>query len=157
MKKILIGVDDSKFSEYATTYAFKLAEKLDAQVGLVHIIEPVTAVENTDTGIGLPMENNLDYVTPELIDIQQQGSESLIDRVIKKHGQGREIAHFTEFGSTAEGIVECAKEFNADMIIIGTHSRTGLDRLFMGSVAEHVVRYATVPVLVVPAPKEDEK
>jgi nucleotide-binding universal stress UspA family protein len=61
-----------------------------------------------------------------------------------------QVTHFTEYGSTASGIIECSKEFGADLIVIGTHSRSGLDRLLMGSVAEHVVRHSEVPVLVVP-------
>ena len=51
----------------------------------------------------------------------------------------------------ADGIIQCSKDFGADLIIvIGTHSRTGFDRLLMGSVAEDVVRHSEIPVLVVP-------
>jgi len=156
MKKILIGVDDSIFANHAIAYGFELAQKLGAEVGLVHVIEPVPMMEATDT-VGLPMESGIDYVTPELMNLQQKGSDTLIERVIKKYGHGEDITHFTEYGSTAEGIVDCARKFHADMIVVGTHSRTGLDRLFMGSVAEHVVRYSPVPVIVVPMPKEEEK
>lgn len=157
MKKILIGVDDSKFADHAIAYGFELAQKLDATVGLVHVIEPVPMIEATDTSVGLPMDGGVDFITPELMNIQQVGSENLIERVIKKYGRGEDITHFTEFGTTAEGIVDCAKKFHADMIVVGTHSRTGLDRLFMGSIAEHVVRYSPIPVIVVPTPKEEEK
>ncbi|PTQ93226.1 nucleotide-binding universal stress UspA family protein [Mucilaginibacter yixingensis] len=157
MKKILIGVDDSKFADHAIAYGFELAQKLGAAVGLVHVIQPVPMMEATDTGVGMPIEGVVNYVAPELMDLQQQGSENMIDRVITKYGHGEDISHFTEFGPTAEGIVDCAKKFHADMIVVGTHSRTGLDRLFMGSVAEHVVRYSPVPVIVVPMPKEEEK
>ena len=69
---------------------------------------------------------------------------------IKKYARGTEDNHFTEYGSTADGIIKCSTEFGADLIVVGTHSRTGLDRLLMGSVAEHVVRHSNVPVLVVP-------
>jgi nucleotide-binding universal stress UspA family protein len=61
-----------------------------------------------------------------------------------------EVTHFNEFGSTGDGILNCSKEFKADLIVIGTHSRKGLDRLLSGSVSEHVVRHSEVPVLVVP-------
>ena len=156
MKKILIGIDDSRFADYAIAYGFELAQKLDAEVGLVHIIEPVPMMEATDTAVGLPMEGGVDYVTPELMNLQQQGSETMLERAIKKYGHGQDISHFTEYGPTAEGIVDCAKKFHADMIVVGTHSRTGLDRFFMGSIAEHVVRYSPVPVIVVPMPKEEK-
>jgi nucleotide-binding universal stress UspA family protein len=64
------------------------------------------------------------------------------------------VTYFTEYGLTADSILKCGSEFNADLIVVGTHSRTGLDRFFMGSVAEHVVRHSHVPVLVVPLKEE---
>jgi len=67
-----------------------------------------------------------------------------------------QVTHFTDYGSTADGIIHCAKEFGADLIVIGTHNRHGLERLLMGSVAEHVVRHADVPVLVVPFKSESQ-
>jgi nucleotide-binding universal stress UspA family protein len=86
----------------------------------------------------------------ELLDIQTSRSGTVVDNIIKKFGGNIQVSHFTEYGSTADGIINCSKEFGADLVVIGTHSRSGLDRLLMGSVAEHVVRHSVVPVLVVP-------
>jgi nucleotide-binding universal stress UspA family protein len=91
----------------------------------------------------------------EIMDVQNQLSENLIEKTIKKFGNGLQVTHFNEFGDTADGIISCSKEFGADLIVIGTHSRSGIDRLLMGSVAEHVVRHSEIPVLVVPL-KESE-
>jgi nucleotide-binding universal stress UspA family protein len=52
-------------------------------------------------------------------------------------------------------VVRIAEEIHADAIVVGSHGRTGLERLFLGSVSEHVVRHAHCPVLVVREPKED--
>jgi nucleotide-binding universal stress UspA family protein len=155
MKKILIGIDDSKFAEHAADYGFDLAHKLKAEVGLIHIIEPVVATQagTIDSSIGAPFDNTI--VMPELYNIQDENARKLIAATVKKYGEGIKITHFTEYGSTADGILECSKEFKADMIVIGTHSRTGIDRFLMGSVAEHVVRHADVPVLVVPMKHEE--
>ncbi|HSD11680.1 MAG TPA: universal stress protein [Candidatus Binatia bacterium] len=57
-------------------------------------------------------------------------------------------------GSPAEEILATARAWNADLIIIGSHGRTGLARIVMGSVAEQVVRHAPIPVLVVRGPKD---
>jgi hypothetical protein len=57
--------------------------------------------------------------------------------------------YFTPIGLPKEEILNTAKEWQADLIVMGTHGRTGLLHLVMGSVAEHIVRHATVPVLVV--------
>ncbi|MES2274438.1 MAG: universal stress protein [Bacteroidota bacterium] len=151
MEKILIGIDDSKFAEHAAEYGFNLAHQLKAQVGLVHIVEPViTPVTNTaiDTGMSLSVDPGMDMV--ELMHIQDEQARNMIAAIIKKYGEGMQITNFTEYGDTADGIIKCSKDFKADMIVIGTHSRTGIDRFLMGSVAEHVVRHSEIPVLVVP-------
>ena len=149
--RILIGIDDGPFAEHAAEYAFDIAHKFNAEVGLVNIVEPVIfPPNNSDTITGMPVYNTTDINEVELINAQDKIAESIIDRTIKKFAGDLQVSHFTEFGSTADGIISCAKEFKADLIVIGTHSRSGIDRLLMGSVAEHVVRHAEVPVLVVP-------
>lgn len=156
MKKILIGIDDSKFAEHAVEYGFNLAHQLKAAVGLVHIVEPIVVSPgiNPDTTMGLPFDNG-DIITPELYQIQDERARNMIAAAIKKYGDGKiSITNFTEYGDTADGIIKCAKDFGADMIVIGTHSRSGFDRLLMGSVAEHVIRHADIPVLVVPMKQE---
>ena len=152
MKRILIGIDDSKFADHAAAYGFKLASQLQAAVGLVHIIEPavVPAVNPVmDPGLGLPVENN-ELLAADIMNIQDVRSRQILDATMKKYAGELNVTVFEEYGSTADGIIDCSKEFKADMIVIGTHSRTGLDRFFMGSVAEQVVRHAPIPVLVVP-------
>lgn len=150
--KILIGIDDSKYAEHAAGYGFDIARKFNASVGVVNIIEPLMM---PDTGVGVDpllgagMAGNMAQ-DMEILDIQKNNAENIVERTIKKFAGDISVTHFTEYGSTADGIIDCSKEFGADLIVIGTHSRSGLDRLLMGSVAEHVVRYSEVPVLVVP-------
>jgi nucleotide-binding universal stress UspA family protein len=62
--------------------------------------------------------------------------------------------HSLEYGEPAECILKTAQEIGADLIVMGTHGRTGLSRLLMGSVAEHVVRKAPCPVLTIRAAAE---
>ena len=153
--KILIGIDDSKYAEYAASYGFDLAKTFNARVGLVHIVEPTVIPATTNDSIsGLPFQDNL-VNEVELMQIQDDQSENIIQRTVKKYAGELEVTHFNEFGSTADGILSCSKEFQADLIVIGTHSRSGIDRLLMGSVAESVVRNSEVPVLVVPLIDKD--
>ncbi len=156
IKKILIGIDDSKFAEHAAEYGFDIARKFNAAVGLVNIVEPAMLPQmssSADPILGMPMQGT-GIEEMELIDIQKNQSESIVDKFIKKFAKDLQVTHFTEFGSTADGIISCSKEFGADLIVIGTHNRSGIDRLLMGSVAEHVVRHSEVPVLVVPSKSE---
>jgi nucleotide-binding universal stress UspA family protein len=157
IKKVLIGIDNSKIAEHAAEYGFELARAFKGRVGLVHVIEPAAMplTSNVDPMLGGAMPdmagNDL-----ELMDIQNQASKRVVDHIIEKFGKDISITHFTEFGDTADGIIEASKEYNADIIVVGTHSRTGLDRFLMGSVAEHVVRHSAVPVFVVPLPNHNE-
>ncbi|GGH17269.1 universal stress protein [Mucilaginibacter phyllosphaerae] len=150
ISKILIGIDDSKFAEYAASYGFDIARTFNAHVGLVHIVEPgIVTNTSSDSITGMPIQAPV-YDEINLLDIQKDQAENVIERTIKKYAQGLQVTHFNEYGSTADGILNCSQEFNADLIVLGTHSRSGLDRLLMGSVAESVVRNSQVPVLVVP-------
>jgi nucleotide-binding universal stress UspA family protein len=153
IKKILIGVDDSTYATHAAKYGFSLAETLGAHVALVHITEPMpipTATTGTDEIMGVPIQH-VDIDDPALLQAQQELSENILERVAKKYGGKTEITHFNEYGSTSEGIIECSQNFKADLIVLGTHHRTGLDRLISGSIAEQVVRHSKIPVLVVPS------
>ncbi|MFD0793185.1 universal stress protein [Mucilaginibacter litoreus] len=150
ISKILIGIDDSKYAEYAASYGFDLAKTFNAHVGLVHIVEPAVVPDGgTDNLMGMPMPA-ADYNEVMMMDIQKDQGENVIERTIKKYAGGLQVTHFNEYGSTADGILNCSKEFMADLIVIGTHSRSGIDRLLMGSVAETIVRNSQIPVLVVP-------
>jgi nucleotide-binding universal stress UspA family protein len=154
IKKILIGIDDSTYAEAAAKYGFKLAETLDANVGLVHMTEPVSvtmANNGADEILGTSMQNLSGPDNLELLKVQDEIAENLITRTAKKYGGKLQVTQFNEYGSTGEGIINCSHEFKADLIIIGTHRRTGLDRLLMGSIAEYVVRHSEIPVLVVPS------
>jgi nucleotide-binding universal stress UspA family protein len=153
--KILIAVDDSKYSQRAAEFGFDLARTYKAEVGLVSIVEPIIyPVSGTDTITGVPIEgSNIDEAA--MLKIQSESAENIMQQTIKMLGSDLQVTQFTEYGLTADGILKCCKEFNADMIVVGTHSRTGLGRLFMGSVAENVVRHSYVPVLVVPLKESD--
>jgi nucleotide-binding universal stress UspA family protein len=152
IKKVLIGIDDSKFAEHAAKYGFEIAHKFNAAIGVVNIVEPAIMphmMTGADPILGVPGQGS-GIEEMELLDIQKNQSENIVDRTIKQFAGDIPVTHFTEYGSTADGIISCSKEFKADLIVIGTHSRSGIDRLLMGSVAEHVVRHSEVPVLVVP-------
>lgn len=156
ISKILIGIDDSKYAENAAEYGFDIAHKFNAAVGIVNIVEPImmpsAGVVDPMTGSAFNSETIQDI---EILDLQKSQSENIVERTIKRFAGDMQVTHFTEYGSTASGIIDCSKEFGADLIVIGTHSRSGLDRLLMGSVAEHVVRHSEVPVLVVPFKLEE--
>ena len=154
INKVLIAVDNSKHAEHAAGFGLDLARTYKAGVGIVSIVEPIIYPSSgADTITGMPIES-ASVNEGEMLKIQTESAENMMHQVIKKHGEGLEVTYFTEYGLTADSIMKCASEYNADLIVVGTHNRTGLDRLFMGSVAEHVVRHSHVPVLVIPMKEE---
>lgn len=154
---MLIGIDNSKIAEHAAEYGFALARAFKGHVGLVHVIEPaiMPLTGNVDPMLGGTIQD-MGATEVELVDIQNEASKKIVDSITEKLGKDISVTQFTEFGDTADGIIQACKEFEADIIVVGTHSRTGLDRLLMGSVAEHVVRHSPVPVFVVPLPNHNE-
>ncbi len=142
-KLILCPVDFSDTSAHALETAIELATQLNAKIHLVHVYQyPAFSMPEADLATPIDLSLQYDYVDrlkQQLEDLRNKYSDSGIN-----------------VGSTlAEGvpyveIVETAKKINADLIIIGTHGRTGLSHMLLGSVAERVVRSSVVPVLSVP-------
>lgn len=152
IRKILICIDESEFSQHAAEYGFDVAQTYSAEVGLVHIIESMAPVaDTTDTLTGLPFDTSVGLPeSVELQNIQTERSNIILERARLAFGGELAISKFTEYGLTADGIIECATNFNADLIVMGTHQRTGIDRWFLGNVADDVIKNSEIPVLVVP-------
>ena len=156
IQKILIAVDDSKYADNAAGFGFDIARIHHAEVGLVSIVEPIVYQPSgmTDSITGIPVIEGPNINETDILKVQSESAENIVEQTIKKFAGNTRVTRFTEFGATADSILKCSREFNADLIVVGTHNRTGLDRLFMGSVAEHVVRHSHIPVLVVPMKEE---
>lgn len=150
IQKILIAVDDSRYADHAAEFGFEMARLCSAEVGLVNIIEPIIMPSGSyDSITGITAEVSM-VDESEMVRLQKEAAENTVKRIQGQYADELKITNFTEYGLTADGILKCGAEFGADLIVIGTHSRTGIDRLFMGSVAEHIVRHSKIPVLVVP-------
>lgn len=74
---------------------------------------------------------------------------------IKTHLGDHSIQTLVKEGDTGDAILDAANESNADIIVMGTHGRRGLDKILMGSVAEKVLRHSKVPMFIIPS-KENE-
>jgi nucleotide-binding universal stress UspA family protein len=150
-KKILVPIDGSECSLRGLDEAVKLAKESGAAVRLVHAVNEFFL----DTGYGVP------FVTPELIDTLRKGGQTILDTAaskVREAGINAETVLLDRIGTrVADLILDQAKVWPADLIAIGTHGRRGLSRLAMGSDAEMVVRAATIPVLLVRAPRNNEK
>ncbi len=149
MKRILFASDFSPASGPAFALARRLARALHARLILIHAYERVVPV-----AAGGPMMMPA-TLPPTVIDdlwaeAKRTGQRGL-DRLAAAARRDRlRVAVRLEAGPPAAAIVRTAKRERAGLVVLGTHGRTGLPRLLLGSVAERVVRIAPCPVLTVP-------
>ena len=142
MRRILFASDFSKASGKAFTTAMTMAKANQATLTILHVIVPFVPI--------VP-EQYINTVTWEQIDRQarrwsQRQLVKLVDRA-KKAGI-RAVGLLLE-GDPAQQIVRAARSKRADLLVVGTHGRTGLSKLFVGSVAARVVATASCPVATV--------
>jgi nucleotide-binding universal stress UspA family protein len=139
IKKILVPTDFSVPSRRAMDYAAILAKESGAAIFLIHVIESLP-YSVTDTLHVIDHRRALEKTAGALL-------ENLRDELIEK-----ELAVKTRLasGTAYDEILKSSRREKADLIVMGTHGRTGVSHLLLGSVAEKVVRLARCPVLTVP-------
>ena len=143
IKRVLVPVDFSGDSLNALAYARALVKPFKAEVMLVHVIEPIYYAAPADMYMTSP---NL----ATIIDEQQRLAAQRLNRIAADLAkQGLRARTVLKTGSPAQVIIETARRSGIDLIVMATHGHTGLAHLFMGSVAEKVVRTATCAVLTV--------
>ena len=145
ISQILVPVDFSDPSRAALDYAATLAQTFGATLDVLHVWEaPSFAPRASGLISSGPGEPTLDEL------IRRSADESLDGFVEKARKHGVTVrSSRTVRGVPWHTIVAAAKEGNYDLVVIGTHGRTGLPRVLLGSVAENVVRHAHCPVLSV--------
>ena len=141
--KILVGVDDSTFSEGALRAIVVQFRPQSAEIRLLHVLQPIA--------FSAPPQMSAKYA-PELEDQGKQARE-LVERAAKTlRAAGFKVDTAVEKGDVRLKIIDSAAEWNADLIVLGSHGRSGVPRLLLGSVAEFVARNALCSVEIVRAP-----
>ncbi len=138
--RILIAVSSSPFSMKAAKTGFQLAHALDAEVALIYVVD--RSKESVSIEAGTTTEQSQMILLKE--------AQETIEQMIKMYNGAKKLYKFTPEGFPKEEILHTAKEWEADVIVMGTHGRTGLSHLLSGSVTEHVIHHAAIPVMVVP-------
>ncbi|WP_276260986.1 universal stress protein [Haloglomus litoreum] len=141
-KKVLVPIDGSEQSHAALQHA--LSEFEGATLTLLHVINPARAGYGAQAGIPTSSEEWLEEAEAEADELFAAAEE-------RAHGRDVQLETVTEVGNPSRVIVEFTEdEANGiDHVVMGSHGRSGLSRVLLGSVAENVVRRSTVPVTVV--------
>ena len=138
--KILITLDPSEIAIQSAKKALEIAMKFKAEVAVAHVLETFHALGSPELGM-IPIEAN---------EQMRKDAQDLLND-FAKHAKGITVKTLLLEGSPREEIINAAKAFHADMIMCGTHGRTGLMHMLMGSFAESLVQHSPIPVMVIPA------
>jgi nucleotide-binding universal stress UspA family protein len=142
VKKILYPTDFSEPSKLALDYAVEYAKQFNASLEILHVMFDETQV----------VSFYLPQVTMQTLSADiEQGAEKQIEEFCKSQTQLEGVDYSCKLlkGTPFIEIIKRAKEIDADMIVIGTHGRTGMDHVLFGSTAEKVARKAPCPVFIV--------
>jgi len=144
IKKILVAIDFSKLSYEALDYAIAVAQDVGARLSVLYVVEPMEFT-------GVDVLGGTPIATQSIVDEHLKQARAELDRLRTRKLAGLPGATTAvRMGRPAEEIVAAGGKGKANLIVLGTHGRSGLSHLLMGSVSERVVRHATCPVLVVP-------
>lgn len=148
VKAILVPTDFSDLSLAAMEYAISFSTIYDARICVIHVVEnaPVAPFCSVDF-----------HSETTLQDPVEKANKDLQDFMTYKLPDQRNIVMIVRRGEGYKEIIKFAQDERIDLIIMATHGRTGLAHVVMGSVAEKVVRYSTVPVLIVKPKQVQEK
>ena len=140
VKIILLAVDFSETANFLAAYTKLFAKGLGANVVVVYVSPSM----NRYASLYVPT-TSIQALVEQII----EGAKRVMDEFMAENFPGENAAGLGEYGYAPEKIIEVAAEVEADMIIMGTHGRRGVNRIPFGSVAEKVVKTAKIPVLTI--------
>lgn len=143
-KKILIALDFNPSAQKVSEVGYALAQALNAEVILLHVVKPIIDYVSPDMGylsIRALSHKSIEGIT-------KSAQEFLIKT--KRHLDDQEIQTIVKEGENAETILKTAKELHITTIVMGSHSSNWLEDLVAGSVTKEVLRHSTVPLFIVP-------
>ena len=149
LKKVLLPTDFSDCSQEALKYAISMSAEFGADLVVLHVINQQLLTE----GLNLPRVGSFQDLETEMA----KEAERQMDAFLKENPDLEEIRHqrLIRLGRPFLEIIGYAKDNAVDLIVIGTHGRSGIEHIIFGSTAEKVVRKAPCPVLTVkPAQRE---
>lgn len=158
MKKILIAIDYNPTAQNVAKKGYELARSMNAQVILLHVVADYTYYSSLDYSpiMGFDSFSNLGILQTNTVTELQNAAEDYLDKTKKYLGDDT-IQTLVKDGDSGQAIVDAAQELKVDVIVLGSHSRRGLEKILMGSVAEKVLRNSPLPLFIIPVIENEKK
>jgi len=151
LKKVLIALDYDPTAQKVVEAGASLAKSMNAKVVLLHVItDPLFySTSGYSPIMGFNGYMDMDPIQLESVDGLKNASLQYLDKS-KQHLGDDTIQTLVKEGDFAESILNTAKEINADVIVMGSHSRKWLENIIMGSVTEKVLKHTSIPLFIIP-------
>ncbi len=157
IRRILVGVDYSEYSRVAARQAVKMARSLGAELIFLHVCELATFLGSSYGAYNRPLIKNFLEQQEELL----SGSMCELEEFVKEFSDcGVPMRLMVEKGYPYMELIRVIEHENIDLVVVGKHGKSGMKKIFIGSVAEKMVRKSPCSVLVVKFPsliEQDEK
>ena len=149
MKKVLIGLDYNPNSEKVVQSGYEIAKKLGAEVCLIHVLADVSYYGvNYPSFMGYEGYNEM-TVDLDVISELREVAKQFVETAANHLNDPSVSTHLAE-GPTSTSILEYADSWKADMIVLGTHSHSVLEKILMGTTASHILEKTKIPVYFIP-------
>lgn len=152
MKKVLVAIDYNPVSEKVVNEALKLTGSMNAEICLIHVLADVSYYGTQfPTFMGYDGYSGMGPDFEMALEMRKIAEEFL--KKVSEHTDHPNVTTHLAEGDTARAILDYAKDWNANLIVMGTHSHSALEKLLMGTVAEKVLEKTKIPVYMVPIKK----
>jgi nucleotide-binding universal stress UspA family protein len=151
MEKLLIALDYDPTAQKVAETGHKLAKAMNARTVLLHVVSDATYYSSLNYSpiMGFEGFSSIDTVQTDNAEELKRIAEHYLDKT-KYHLGDETIETIVSKGNFSETILKTASKLNVDLIVMGMHSRRGLEKILMGSVAESVLHQSSIPLFIIP-------
>ena len=151
MKKILIALDYNPSAQKIAETGHNLAKAMKARSILLHVLSDATYYSSLNYSpiMGFGGFSSVDTVQTDTAEELKKVAQDYLDKS-KQHLGDEKIQTVVKNGAIGETILKTATDLKVDIIVMGTHSRRGLEKILVGSVAENVLHHSSIPLLIIP-------
>jgi nucleotide-binding universal stress UspA family protein len=155
LKRVLIALDYDPTAQKVAETGFSVAKAMEAEVILLHVVSDPVYYSSTEYSPIMGFNGFMETAQLQLnnIDSLKNASLHFLNKT-KQHLGDKTIQTVVEEGELSETILKTAKELDADIIVMGSHSRRWLDEILIGSVTEKVLHHTTIPLFIIPTKKQ---